>query len=64
MVSVTSPYVTEIKTNRCPFGQKLVGVAGLSEIVPEADPLWPAVTVRLPVSSSELVNLFAALGHC
>jgi hypothetical protein len=45
LVSVTSPYVTEIKTIRCPFGQKLAGRWGLSVIVPEADPLWPAVTV-------------------
>ncbi len=64
LVSVTSLYVTEIKTIVCPCGQKLVGLAGLRLIVPEADPLWPAVTVRSPLSCSEVVNLFAALGHC
>src|SRR5438552_18953719 len=64
LVSVTSPYVTEIKTILCPCGQKSAGIAGLRLIVPEADPLWPAVTVRSPLSFSELVNLFAAFGHC
>src|SRR4029453_10646267 len=64
LVSVTSLYVTEIKTIRCPFGQKLAGRAGASVMVPEADPLWPAVTVRSPLICCDEVNLFAALGHC
>src|SRR4030095_13616170 len=64
LVSVTSPYVTEIKTIRCPFGQKLAGRAGASVMVPEADPLWPAVTVSCPLICCDVVNLFAALGHC
>ena len=64
LVSVTSLYVTEIKTILCPFGQKLAGGVGLSVMVPEADPLWPAVTVSCPLICCELVNLFAAFGHC
>ncbi len=64
LVSVTSLYVTEIKTILCPCGQKLGGCAGLREMFPEADPLWPAVTVSCPVMSCEVVNLFAAFGHC
>jgi hypothetical protein len=39
LVSVTSLYVTEIKTIVCPFGQKLLGCLGPSVMVPEADPL-------------------------
>src|SRR4029453_15312871 len=64
LVSVTSPYVTEIKTIFCPCGQKLSGRVGPRWIVPEADPLWPAVTVSCPLICSVSVNLFAAFGHC
>jgi hypothetical protein len=65
LLSVTSLYVTEIKTSFCPRGQMSgLGFVGLRLIVPEADPLWPAVTVRFPLSCSDSVNLLAALGHC
>jgi hypothetical protein len=64
LVSVTSLYVTEIKTNVWPGGhENVVGFAGQSVMEFEADPLWPAVTFTLPLSSCELVNLLFALGH-